>query len=433
MAQRPVEIPFEALVDPRSDLAALIQEGFGPDGLGIVTVSGVPDFPALRERLLPLTAALAALPDDAKAALEDAASNYNVGWSHGKEALVGGRLDTLKGSFYANPTRDTYDDRAASDVEQYRDYYTPNLWPREQLPELEPALKALGCLMVSVGYLLADRCTAYVNAQLVASGAAAAAAAAAAGAGADAAPSPGAGAGGDQRRGGAGSGCVDFGAALRESACHRARLLHYFPPAPAGGGGGGGGCDGDVDWCGWHYDHGALTALTCAMYLDASGRAVPNPDPSGGLYIKDRAGRTVQAAIPPGHIAFQMGQAMAIQSGGLLHATPHYVRAARPHLAPSISRNTFAVFLQPDTNFEMRPPRGLGSHGLGILGAGGGGGAAASPSKLTAAEASGWRPGMSFGAFAAAVMGTYYDAARRQERERERERARQVLVHAEAE
>lgn len=156
------------------------RQGFGPDGLGIVSVSGVPDFPALRERLLPLAAALAALPDAARAALEDAASNYNVGWSHGKEALAGGRPDTLKGgcgafaagpkgrcaqhaaqrsdssaglrrvllppwrclasargppphppttfptlwpplgSFYANPTRDTYEDRAASDAEQYR-------------------------------------------------------------------------------------------------------------------------------------------------------------------------------------------------------------------------------------------------------------------------------------------------------------------------
>jgi len=95
-------------------------QGFGPDGLGIVTVSGVPDFPALRRRLLPLAAALAALPDGVKSQLEDAASNYNVGWSHGKEALEGGRPDRLKGSFYANPCRDTYDDRAASDVEKYR-------------------------------------------------------------------------------------------------------------------------------------------------------------------------------------------------------------------------------------------------------------------------------------------------------------------------
>jgi hypothetical protein len=81
------------------------QKGFGPDGLGIVTVSGVPRFPELRGRLLPLAAALAGLPDAVKARLEDAGSNYNVGWSHGKEALEGGRPDLLKGSFYANPCR----------------------------------------------------------------------------------------------------------------------------------------------------------------------------------------------------------------------------------------------------------------------------------------------------------------------------------------
>jgi len=162
------------------------------------------------------------------------------------------------------------------------------------------------------------------------------------------------------------------------------------------------------------------------MYLDARSTPVPNPDPTGGLYIKDRSGAVVQAAIPPDHIAFQMGQAMAIQSGGLLHATPHYVRAARPRLARGVSRNTFAVFLQPDVSFEMRPPRALLGSGssaaataAGATAAGGGGGGGggglvvgSSPSKLTAQEAWGWRPGMSFGAFAAAVMSAYYEKAR---------------------
>jgi hypothetical protein len=43
------------------------------------------------------------LPEDVKAAHEHAASRYNVGWSHGKEALRSGLKDTHKGSFYANP------------------------------------------------------------------------------------------------------------------------------------------------------------------------------------------------------------------------------------------------------------------------------------------------------------------------------------------
>ncbi|KAI8466574.1 MAG: dioxygenase domain-containing protein [Monoraphidium minutum] len=420
MARRPVEITYE-LLQSGEDISDLLQEGFGPNGLGIVTVSGVPGFAAARGRLLPLAAALAGLPAAEKAALEDAGSNYNVGWSHGKEALEGGRLDLLKGSFYANPCRDTYDDREASDVQKYRDYYTDNRWPRESLPELEPALKGLGRLMVSVGLLLADRCTDYVSRQLRAAalagppppGLEAALAALDVGEG-----RPGGGGGGagggekadQQRRAGAaggGGGCPDFGAALRDSACHRARLLHYFPPSGGGGEG---------DWCGWHFDHGALTALTSALYLDASGAPCANPDPAGGLYIRDRAGGVVQAAIPPGHVAFQMGQAMAIQSGGLLHATPHFVRAARPELGAGVSRNTFAVFLQPDASFVMAPPRpppGRAGAGLGL----GAAAAAALPLKLTEREASGWRDGQTFGAFAAAVMGRYYDTARRLARE----------------
>ncbi len=44
-----------------------------------------------------------ALPAEARARCEDPESSYNFGWSHGKEALAGGRPDVHKGSYYANP------------------------------------------------------------------------------------------------------------------------------------------------------------------------------------------------------------------------------------------------------------------------------------------------------------------------------------------
>jgi len=97
--------------------------------------------------------------------------------------------------------------------------------------------------------------------------------------------------------------------------------------------------------------------LTCAMYIQ-DGRSVPSPDPQAGLYICNRAGQVVQAVIPGGHIAFQLGQVLSIQSGGLLRATPHCVRAAAAG-PPGISRNTFAVFMQPDVELELKPPEGL--------------------------------------------------------------------------
>jgi hypothetical protein len=46
------------------------------------------------------------LPERVRASLEDPASSYNNGWSHGKETLQNGRRDTFKGSFYANPAHD---------------------------------------------------------------------------------------------------------------------------------------------------------------------------------------------------------------------------------------------------------------------------------------------------------------------------------------
>ena len=47
-----------------------------------------------------------ALTAHVRARCEDPASSYNFGWSHGKEALVGGRPDVHKGSYYANPVND---------------------------------------------------------------------------------------------------------------------------------------------------------------------------------------------------------------------------------------------------------------------------------------------------------------------------------------
>jgi isopenicillin N synthase-like dioxygenase len=60
----------------------------------------------------------------------------------------------------------------------------------------------------------------------------------------------------------------------------------------------------------------------------------------------------------------QMGQVMAIQSGGLLRATPHCVRAAAAG-EPGVSRNTFAVFMQPETSMPLEAPKAAA--GLGAL------------------------------------------------------------------
>ncbi|KAL0358377.1 UNVERIFIED_CONTAM: hypothetical protein Sangu_0687100 [Sesamum angustifolium] len=120
----------------------------------------VPGYPLLRQHLLHLAPRLAGLPEEVKRELEDPNSRYNIGWSHGKEKLESGKLDLLKGSFYANPILDI-PTTELSLVKRYPSYCGPNMWPRRALPELEPAFKALGKLILDVGLLLAHHCDRY--------------------------------------------------------------------------------------------------------------------------------------------------------------------------------------------------------------------------------------------------------------------------------
>lgn len=83
----------------------------------------------------------------------------------------------------------------------------------------------------------------------------------------------------------------------------------------------------------WHYDHGSLTGLCSAVYLDARGAQVACPDKRAGLYIRDRGGRTAQVSIPPDHIAFQVGEAMqasgrAVAKGGRPGRAPRRPKAS---------------------------------------------------------------------------------------------------------
>ncbi|XP_020105824.1 uncharacterized protein LOC109722263 isoform X5 [Ananas comosus] len=112
-ALRTVSIPYSDLADREKDLSMTIEEGFGPGGLGIISISDVPGFPLLRKNLLHLAPRVANLPHDVKKEFEDPESRYNFGWSHGKE-------------------------------------------------KLESAFKALGKLMLEVGLMLAYHCDQYV-------------------------------------------------------------------------------------------------------------------------------------------------------------------------------------------------------------------------------------------------------------------------------
>ncbi|KAL9154355.1 hypothetical protein ABFS82_10G108700 [Erythranthe guttata] len=264
---------------------------------------------------------LASLPEEVKQEIEDPHSRYNIGWSHGKEKLESGKLDMLKGSFYANPIHDVPTNELSL-VKRYPSYCGPNIWPRAALPELEHAFKALGKLILEVGLLLAYHCDRYVS---------------------------------------NGFKMHEDGSlqqVLLRSRCHKGRLLYYFPAHQ---------CTSTDDresmssWCGWHTDHGSLTGLTCGMFT-RDGMELPCPDSAAGLYVKTRSGQIVKVIYGEDEIAYQIGETTEILSRGQLCATPHCVQAPKGEAASGVERSTFALFMQPDWDEKLIFPELINIH-----------------------------------------------------------------------
>ncbi|WCJ29741.1 2-oxoglutarate (2OG) and Fe(II)-dependent oxygenase superfamily protein [Euphorbia peplus] len=319
---RTVTIPYLHLQDKNADLSFKIEQGFGPNGLGILSVTDVPGFSTLRQNLLHLSPRLASIPEDKKKELEDPNSRYNFGWSHGKEQLESGKPDIYKGSFYANPVLDvpTTD---AKIIQRYPHYCRSNIWPGETLPDLEVAFKELGKLVIEVGLMLAYHCDQYVSKGMKQ----------------------------NQNEG--------LEQVILRSRCHKGRLLYYFPAKQHN-------CiqddDSDVSsWCGWHTDHGSLTGLTCAMFK-RDGVEIPCPDSAAGLYIKTRTDQIVKVVFGEDEIAYQIGETTEILSRGYLCATPHCVRAPKGDDASGVDRSTFALFMQPDWDEMLSFPDDMHIH-----------------------------------------------------------------------
>ncbi|CAM9797402.1 unnamed protein product [Ectocarpus fasciculatus] len=141
------------------------------------------------------------------------------------------------------------------------------------------------------------------------------------------------------------------------------------------------------------------------MFLDGEGREVANEDPQCGLYVRSRRkGELVKATLPPGEAAsscllFQIGETTQVLSGGALQATPHAVRSTSQE---GVSREAFAVFMQPEWGESMDVPRGTELESVRSL---------HSQSLLPRAAApitDRLRPGMDFGEFTEATFAAYY-------------------------
>jgi|EP01046_Picozoa_sp_COSAG06_P069734 isopenicillin N synthase-like dioxygenase len=143
------------------------------------------------------------------------------------------------------------------------------------------------------------------------------------------------------------------------------------------------------------------------MYINRDGVEVSNPDPTSGLYVMSRgAGERVRVILPPGtaNLAFQVGETSQIHTGGVLQATPHAVRGPRPSIAAArgVSRETMAVFMEPEHSGEMQLPTGKTVEDVqsGI--------AIRHLPRSVSSLASRWKVGQNFGDFSEATFSTFY-------------------------
>lgn len=337
-------VNFDASQDTPQNTALLesIGRAFGASekSLGILAVEGVPEFASKRQALLKEAYHLAHLSPTALQACERPDALFSVGWSHGREFL-NGKPDTAKGSFYANPWTNSLIKHLTQQYPEKMDYwkqeaaakpecYADNVWP-EDLPSLEKYFMELGQIMGNTGILVAAVCDAYCRKHNVELG---------------------------------------LQQTLQRSRNSKGRLLHYFAKdAPAPSDEKKQDADDESDsfdsWCGWHNDHGSLTALAPGLFLDPQGNPVDNPDPDyAGLYIQARNGEIYHVALPSTACGFQIGETSQIQSGGVLQATPHAVQPPRSSDEPSnevtlgVTRESFAVFLEPDFDDSLAIPDG---------------------------------------------------------------------------
>ena len=328
----PVSVSLSSLQSNTVPFSTLL-EAFGPNSLGILVVTDLPDtFAPLRSRVLSNSSRLAHLPPAQLQALTKPAAKYLVGWSHGVETLRPGVVDTAKGSYYINCP--FYKDPALNGADGdkfpgFEEYTAPNVWPAEtstqnhakeesetedtSIPDFKSDAEDLIKLIIDTAVLVARACDRFAESEVD----------------------------------GYETGYLER--MVRESETTKARLLHYFPTAPrkpvlANGANTNGttngvhpndNIDGDANadtkvddsWCTTHLDHGCLTGLTSAMLLDesASPLSLPSqpytelptsPDPSSGLYILSRSSEIHKVSIPRSALAFQTGEALELITAG---------------------------------------------------------------------------------------------------------------------
>lgn len=149
--------------------------------------------------------------------------------------MKNGQVDTLKGSYYANcafyvdPSLSCAKPTEEFSTANFPEYLSPNLWPGENvLAGFKDTFEELCKLIIDTGVLVAKACDSYAEREIE-----------------------------DYVKG-------YLEHVVKTSTTTKARLLHYFPAEVKEAEKE----ENDDDWCATHLDHGCLTGLTSAMFVD---------------------------------------------------------------------------------------------------------------------------------------------------------------------
>ncbi len=302
-----IKVSYSDLLN--EDITLKIMQAFGDDGLGAILITDIPEFKQMKMKLLRLSKTFGELPSSVQEQYESPDTFYAFGWSRGKEKMRNGKPDFAKGSFYNNPIYDepTKDKEI---IKKYPSNYSKNIWPSKDVPTMESHFKFVGGFMHKVGLKVLKSCDKYLSTLIK-----------------------------DYPE-------DNLHNIIKASKTYKARLLHYYelPEKES---------KKEDASCGWHLDHGGLTILTRAVYLDKDYNEVKE-DKSSGLYIKDREGNTHHGVIPENALLCQVGELLQILSGGYLQATPHCVKSSK---IKGVTRETFPVFIDCNVEQDITLPK----------------------------------------------------------------------------
>ncbi|OMJ69886.1 hypothetical protein SteCoe_32277 [Stentor coeruleus] len=140
----PINLKFADL-NSTKNLSNELFEAFSNDGLGLLTISGIPNFPSQRAKLLALSYELSHLSVTEKAKIEHPESGFQIGWKEGQSQYP-------CGTFAANPL-DDYN----------QELYYQNLWPGYALPALRPAFRELSTTILNTVFLISFHIDKYLE------------------------------------------------------------------------------------------------------------------------------------------------------------------------------------------------------------------------------------------------------------------------------